>query len=83
MAAKLFVPILDHREWQLVQTTRNDAVFRVVCPAAPTVGQLAALREALAKLLHGLAVTVAVVAEIEPGGAGKSSESIIRNPGID
>lgn len=83
VAARLFVPILDHREWQLIQTTREDAVFRVVCPTPPSADQLARLKEALGKLLHGLKLSIAVVPEIEAGRAGKSSESIIRNPGID
>jgi phenylacetate-CoA ligase len=83
VAARLFVPILDHREWQLVQTTREDVVFKVVCPTPPSSGQLEALREALEKLLHGLKLTIAVVPAIEPGTAGKSAESIIRSPGIN
>ncbi|WP_119388039.1 phenylacetate--CoA ligase family protein [Taklimakanibacter lacteus] len=83
VAAKLFVAILDHREWQLVQTTRHDAVFRVVCPTPPSSAQLKALRDALGELLHGLKLTIAVVPEIEPGTAGKPAESIIRSPGIN
>lgn len=83
VAARLFVPILDHREWQLVQTTRGEAVFNVVCPTPPAPDQIARLREVLAGLLRGLAVKVVIVPRIEPGIAGKSSESIIRNPGID
>ena len=83
VSAKLFASILDHREWQLVQTTARDAVFKVVCPVPPSPDQLAALREALEKLLHGLKVAIAVVARIDDGGSGKSSESIIRSPGID
>jgi len=83
VAARLFVPILDHREWQLVQTTRNVAIFNIVCPTPPTPDQIARLQNTLAGLLRGLEVQIAVVPRIAPGTAGKSSESITRNPGID
>ena len=84
VSAKLFVRILDHREWQLVQTTREDAVFKVVCPTPPTPAQLASLKATLEKLLRGLKLAVAVVSRIDgPEAPGKSTESIIRDPAID
>ncbi len=82
ITARQLTEILDYREWQLEQVSRREAVFRIVCPAAPAAEQISRLEAELARLLQGLIPTVVPVAQI-PRTAGKAYESILRNPSAD
>lgn len=82
IAAKQLADILDYREWQLEQVSRQEAVFRIVCPSPPTPEQILRLEAELTGLLQGLDPTVVQVAQI-PRTAGKAYESVLRNPAAD
>lgn len=82
IAAKQLAGILDYREWQLEQISRQAAVFRIVCPSPPTPEQILRLEAELTRILQGLAATVVQVAQI-PKTAGKAYESVLRNPAVD
>jgi len=82
IAAKQLAGILDYREWQLEQTSRQEAVFRIVCPSPPTPEQIRRLEAELTRVLQGLAATVVEVAQI-PKTPGKAYESVVRNPAVN
>lgn len=82
VAAKQLAEILDYREWQLEQMSRQEAVFRIVCTSAPTPEQIHRLEVELTGLLQGLVPTVIRVAQI-PRISGKAYESVLRNPAAD
>jgi len=82
IAAKQLADILDYREWQLEQTSRQAAVFRIVCPSPPTPEQILRLEAELTRVLQGLVATVIQVAQI-PKTSGKAYESVLRNPAVD
>jgi phenylacetate-CoA ligase len=85
---RLFIPnqfrtaglsaILDHREWQLVQTSLSEIVLKIVVPHPPTAQQLAALEAYLKQSLPNHDTKVLVVDEIEnPIKNGKSFEAFL------
>ncbi len=82
IAAKQLADILDYREWQLEQLTRQDAVFRIVCPSPPAAEQIHRLETELTRVLQGLVPTVVQVSQI-PRTTGKAYESVLRNPAVD
>jgi phenylacetate-CoA ligase len=82
IAAKQLADILDYREWQLEQMSRQEAVFRIVCPSPPAAEQILRLEAELTRLLQGLVPTVIQVGQI-PRTAGKAYESVVRNPAVD
>ena len=82
IAAKQLKDILDYREWQLEQVSRQEAVFRIVCPSPPTPEQVKRLEAELMRVLQGLSATAVQVSHI-PRTAGKAYESVLRNPAVD
>ena len=82
IAAKQLKDILDYREWQLEQVSRQEAVFRVVCPSPPAPEQIQRLEAELTGILQGLVASVVQVSQI-PKTAGKAYESVMRNPAVD
>ncbi|HUQ37073.1 MAG TPA: AMP-binding protein [Aestuariivirga sp.] len=82
IAAKQLADILDYREWQLEQLSRQEAVFRIVCASLPTPEQIRRLEAELTRVLQGLVPTVLQVAQILRT-AGKAYESVLRNPSVE
>ena len=82
IAAKQLTEILDYREWQLEQLSRQKAVFRIVCASPPTPEQIYRLEAELTGILQGLVPSVVQVTQI-PRTAGKAYESVLRNPAVD
>jgi hypothetical protein len=76
--ARSLQPILDYREWQLVQTSLTDITMRIVAPRAPSEGQFRALQEFVKDSLPNHNTSVVVVDRIDnnPGG-GKAYEMFL------
>jgi len=76
--------VLDHREWQLVQTSLSDLTFNIVTPRPPTADQAQALRTYLDAALPAHRTTIAFVEAIaNPMANGKPYEpflSLIERP---
>jgi phenylacetate-CoA ligase len=62
---KLLEAILDHREWQLVQTSLTDIVLRIVVPRPPSAQQWRALQEHVKNGLPNHNTSVVMVDNIE------------------
>lgn len=82
IAAKRLMEILDYRDWQLEQISKQKAEFRVVCPSAPSAEQIHLLETELTRVLQGLIPAVVQVTHISRT-AGKAYESVLRNPAVD
>ena len=82
ITAKQLAAILDYREWQLEQISRQEVVFRIVCPSPPTPEQIQRLEAELTRIVQGLVASVVQVNQI-PRAAGKAYESVMRNPAVD
>ncbi|MGH8760393.1 MAG: hypothetical protein ACREVW_12910, partial [Burkholderiales bacterium] len=82
IAAKQLTEILDYRDWQLEQISRQRAEFRIACPSPPTAEQIRGLESELTRVLQGLVPTVVLVTHISRT-AGKAYESVLRHPSVD
>ncbi len=56
--------VLDHREWQLVQTSPSEMTFNVVTPHVPTAAEMQALRSYLDAALPAHRIAIALVETI-------------------
>lgn len=76
--------VLDHREWQLVQTSLAEMTFNVVVPHPPTTVEIEALQKYLDAALPAHRTTIAFVEAIaNPMANGKPYEpylSLIDSP---
>jgi phenylacetate-CoA ligase len=70
--------VLDHREWQLVQTSLSQMKFNIVVPRPPTATQMTALRSYLEAALPAHQTTIAFVEAIaNPMSNGKPYEPFV------
>jgi len=70
--------ILDHREWQLVQTSLTDIMLRIVVPHPPSSQQWGALQEYVKNSLPNHNTSVAIVDRIENNiSSGKAYEMFL------
>jgi phenylacetate-CoA ligase len=70
--------ILDHREWQLVQTSLTDIMLRIVVPHPPSPQQWGALQEYVKNSLPNHNTSVAIVDRIENNiSSGKAYEMFL------
>ena len=70
--------ILDHREWQLVQTSLTDIMLRIVVPHPPTSQQWDALQEYVKNSLPNHNTSVVIVDRIENTiSSGKAYEMFL------
>jgi tRNA/tmRNA/rRNA uracil-C5-methylase (TrmA/RlmC/RlmD family) len=70
--------ILDHREWQLVQTSLTDIMLRIVVPRPPSPQQWEALQEYVKNSLPNHKTSVVVVDRIENNiSSGKAHEMFL------
>ena len=69
------VKVLEHREWQLVQTSLGEMTFNIVTPRPPTPEEAQALRAYLDAALPAHRTTIAFVEAIDnPMANGKPYE---------
>jgi phenylacetate-CoA ligase len=70
--------ILDHREWQFVQTSLSEMTMNIVVPRPPTAEQLQALEDYLKTVLPHHRTTIAFVEAIDnPMASGKPYEPFL------
>ena len=70
--------ILDHREWQLVQTSLTDIMLRIVVPHPPSSQQLGALENYVKNSLPNHNTSVVIVDRIENNlRSGKAYEMFL------
>jgi phenylacetate-CoA ligase len=70
--------VLDHREWQLVQTNLAEMTFNIVTPRPPTQEEVRALRAYLDAALPAHRTTIAFVEAIaNPMANGKPYEPFL------
>jgi phenylacetate-coenzyme A ligase PaaK-like adenylate-forming protein len=70
--------VLDHREWQLVQTSLAEMTFNIVVPAPPTAKETQALQAYLDAALPAHRTTIAFVEAIaNPMANGKPYEPFL------
>lgn len=70
--------ILDHREWQLVQTSLTDITLRIVVPQPPSPQQWDALQEYVKNSLPNHNTSVVIVDRIENNiSSGKAYEMFL------
>ena len=70
--------VLDHREWQLVQTSLGEMTFNIVAPRPPTAEEAQALRAYLDAALPAHRTTIAFIEAIaNPMANGKPYEPFL------
>ena len=78
LRAKGLEAILDHREWQLVQTSLTDIMLRIGVPRPPSPQQWEALQEYVKNSLPNHKTSVVVVDRIENNiSSGKAHEMFL------
>ena len=65
IVARRLLEILDHREWQLVQTSLTEVVMRMVVPTVPSAAQIAELKAYIGSGMRGQTVDVVFVDAID------------------
>ena len=70
--------VLDHREWQLVQTSLSEMTLNIVVPRPPTPSETQALQDYLNAALPAHRTTIAFVQAIDnPMANGKPYEPFL------